>query len=134
MVHAIYVNLPVADLERSKLFWESLGFGFDLRFTNEQAAALMISESIFAMLHTPESFRRFTTKEVADARRTTEVLLALQVGSRKAADELADKAIAAGGRQAREPADRGFMYERAFEDLDGHVWEVFWLDAGGSRS
>lgn len=128
MVKAIYVNLQVADLGRSKQFFEALGFSFNLQFTNEQAAALVISGNIYAMLHTRESFLRFTKKELVDARSSTEVLLALQVESRDEVDALVTRALEHGGRQAREAQHHGFMYERSFDDLDGHVWEVFWMD------
>lgn len=128
MVKAIYVNLQVSDLARSKAFFEALGFAFNPQFTNEQAAALVISDTICAMLHTRESILRFTKKELVDARSSTEVLLALQVESREEVDALVTKALEHGGRQAREAADHGFMYERSFEDPDGHVWEAFWMD------
>lgn len=129
MVRAIFVNLPVAELPPSMEFFEALGYSFNPQFTNEQAAALVISDTIYAMLHTPESFRRFTTKQIADARTTTEVLLALQVESKEQVNELLERALKAGGREAREPEDHGFMFGRAFEDPDGHIWEVFWMDA-----
>ncbi len=128
MPQAIFVNLPVADLDRSKRFFEGLGFSFNEAFTNDEAAALVISDTIYAMLHTPESLRRFTKKDIADARATTEVLLALRVESRERVDALFDKALAAGGKEQRETEDHGFMYGRSFEDPDGHIWEVFWMD------
>ena len=130
MPQAIYVNLPVADLRRAMDFFKGLGFTFNLQFTNEQAAAMVISETIFAMLHTPASFHRFTKKEIADAGKTTEVILALQVESRERVNALMQRALKSGGREPREPEDHGFMYGRAFEDLDGHIWEVFWMDVG----
>lgn len=129
MPQAIYVNLPIADLRRSMAFFEALGFLFNPQFTDDQAAALVISETIYAMLHTPASFRRFTKKDIADAGKVTEVLLALQVAKRHRVDEMMDKVLNAGGREAREPEEYGFMYGRAFEDPDGHIWEVFWMDA-----
>jgi predicted lactoylglutathione lyase len=128
MPHAIYVNLPVASLQRSMEFFKGLGFSFNPRFTNEQAAALVISDSIYAMLHTHESFLRFTRKDIADAKKTTEVLLALQVESRARVEELMGKALAMGGKEARDAEDHGFMYGRAFEDPDGHIWELFWMN------
>lgn len=131
MPKAIAVNLPVADLERSRAFFEALGFSINRQFSNDEVAALAISNTIHAMLHTPESFRRFTPREIPDARRTTEVMLALEVESRERVDELADRALAAGGREPRESTDHGFMYERAFEDPDGHIWEVYWMDEAG---
>jgi uncharacterized protein len=130
MIQAIYVNLPVSDLQRSMEFFKALGLTFNMQFTNEQAAALVIADTIYAMLHTPESFRRFTKKEIADAGKTTEVLLALQVESRERVNELMDKALNAGGREQRPAEEYGFMYGRAFEDPDHHIWEVFWMDPG----
>lgn len=124
----IYVNLAVSDLERAKRFYGSLGFSFNEKFTNDQAAALVISDNINAMLHTPESLQRFTSKQLADTSATSEVLLALGVESREQVDELVDNALAAGGKEHRDPADHGFMYERAFEDPDGHIWEVMYMD------
>lgn len=128
MVKAIYVNLQVSDLDRSKKFFGALGFSFNPQFTNEQAAGLVISDTIYAMLHTKESFLRFTKKELVDARKSTEVLLALQVESREEVDALMTRALEHGGRQSREAQDHGFMYERSFDDPDGHVWELFWMD------
>lgn len=128
MPQAIYVNLPVSDLKRSRQFFEALGFSFHEKFSNDDAAGLVLSDTMFAMLHTPESFRRFTKKEIADATRTTEVLVALQVESRARVDALMEKALAAGAREQREPEDHGFMFGRAFEDPDGHIWEIFFMD------
>jgi predicted lactoylglutathione lyase len=128
MPKAIFVNLACQDLRRSKAFFEALGFSFNPQFTNDDAACLVISDRIYAMLHTPASFRRFTSKDIADAHKTSEALLALQVESKETVDAFLEKALAAGGRQSREPQDHGFMYERAFEDLDGHIWEIFWMD------
>jgi uncharacterized protein len=128
MPGAIYLNLPVADLPRSMTFFEGLGFTFNRQFTGEDAAALVISDSIYVMLHTHESLRRFTKKEIADATRVTEVLTALQLESRERVDELMDRVLAAGGREYREREDHGFMFTRTFEDPDGHIWELFWMD------
>ena len=128
MPKALFINLAVADLKRSMDFFEGLGFSFNEHFTNDQAAALVISDTINAMLHTHDSMRRFTKKEIADPTKTTEVLLALQVDSKEQVDNLMNKALAAGGSQARELEDHGFMYGRSFEDPDGHIWEVFWMD------
>jgi predicted lactoylglutathione lyase len=113
MPKAIYVNLAVADLQRSMDFFTALGFSFNPQFTDDQAAALVISDTIYAMLHTPKSFLRFTKKGIADTRTTTEVLLALQVDSRERVDEFMKKALMSGGREHREAEDYGFMYDRA---------------------
>lgn len=124
----IFVNLPVRDLDRSKAFFEALGFHFNPQFTDATAACLVISPHIHAMLLTHEKFQSFTHRPICDARASTEVLIALSCESREEVDRLVDKAIANGGAQFRDPADHGFMYERNFEDPDGHVWECFWMD------
>ncbi|HXV26103.1 MAG TPA: VOC family protein [Alphaproteobacteria bacterium] len=129
MPKAIFVNLSCKDLTRSKTFFEALGFSFNPKFTNGEAACLVISDAIYAMLHTPTSFRRFTRKPIADAHETTEALLAIQVDSKDEVDGLMKKVLAAGGRESREPENHGFMYGRAFEDPDGHIWELFWMDS-----
>ena len=127
----IFVNLPVKDLEKSKEFFLKLGYSFNQQFTDEKAASLVIGEHIYAMLITEPFFKTFIpNKEIADTAKTKEVLVALSTNSKEEVDELTNKAIAAGGRQFREPEDHGFMYARSFEDLDGHVWEVIWMDPG----
>ena len=126
MARQIFVNLPVRDLERSKAFFGRLGFGFNAQFTNEKAACLVIEkDSIHAMLLTEPFFKTFTEKSIVDAKKSTEVLIALSCASKEEVDDLVAKASAHGGRPAREPKDHGFMYEQAFEDPDGHVWELF---------
>ncbi len=124
----IFVNLPVRDLNASKAFFESVGFTFNLHFTDDTAACMVIADDIHAMLLTHQKFGEFTTKQIADATRTTEVLTALTVDSRAQVDAFMSRALAAGGRESREPQDFGFMYGRAFDDLDGHIWEIFWMD------
>ncbi|MCX5412706.1 MULTISPECIES: VOC family protein [unclassified Streptomyces] len=124
----IFVNLPVKDLERSKNFFGKLGYGFNPQFSDETTACLVISDTIFSMLITEPRFKEFTKKEIADAGRTTEVLLALSAESREKVDELADAALANGGSPANDPMDEGFMYGRSFQDPDGHIWEVVWMD------
>ncbi|MCT4352796.1 VOC family protein [Streptomyces sp. Je 1-79] len=130
MNQMIFVNLPVKDLEASKAFWGKLGYSFNPQFTDETAACMVISDTIFAMLLTEAKFKEFTKpgKEIADATRTTQVLLALSAESREKVDELADGALAAGGSPAKEPLDYGTMYGRSFTDPDGHHWEVMWMD------
>jgi hypothetical protein len=121
----IFVNLPVKDLERSKEFFSSLGFGFDAKFTDDKAACLVIEkDSIYAMLITEPFFKTFTPRAVADAKTTSEVLLALSCSSDREVDDLVARATAAGGRPIKEPQDHGFMYYRSFEDPDGHIWEL----------
>jgi len=124
----IFLNLPVRDLEKSKAFFESLGFTIDPRFTDDKAACVVISDRIHAQLLTREYFETFATKPVADAHQSTEVLIALGLDSRTAVDEIVSKALEAGGREPRPKQDHGFMVVRAFEDLDGHTWEVLWMD------
>ncbi|MEU1542656.1 VOC family protein [Actinacidiphila glaucinigra] len=125
----IFVNLPVQDLPRSKAFFGGLGFSFDDRFTDDNAACLVIGEGIFAMLLVEPFFRKFTKKEVADATKTTEAIVCLGVESRERVDELADTALATGGHPSNEPMEQGPMYGRSFQDPDGHLWEVVYMDA-----
>ncbi|MEV8551021.1 VOC family protein [Streptomyces glaucescens] len=124
----IFVNLPVADLDASKKFFTELGYSINPQFSDETAASVVISDTIIAMLLTKEKYAQFTKKEIADATRTSEVLIALSAPSREKVDELVDKALAAGGTTAGETQDLGFMYGRSFDDLDGHTWEVVWMD------
>ena len=128
MATNIFINLPVADLEASKAFFGKLGFTFNPQFTDETAAAMVIEENIFSMLLTHEKFKQFTPKAIADAKTVSEVLIAISRDSREAVGELFDKAIAAGGTQVRPGDDYGFMVSKAFADLDGHIWEVVWMD------
>jgi predicted lactoylglutathione lyase len=124
----IFVNLAVADLPRSRAFFEALGLSFNPQFSNDQGACLVVGENIFAMLLTREFFKTFIDKEIADARRTTEVLTCLSCDSRAEVDALVAKAVEAGGRAHRQPQDHGFMYGHGFEDLDGHIWELAHMD------
>jgi predicted lactoylglutathione lyase len=131
MATSIFVNLPVKNLEKSKEFFSKLGYSFNQQFTDEKAACMVISETIYTMLLTEPFFKGFIpSREIADANKTKEVLIALSADSRQQVDDLINKVIAAGGKQFREPEDHGFMYARSFEDLDGHVWEVIWMDPG----
>lgn len=128
-IKKIFVNLPVRDLQHSMDFFSRLGFSFDPRFTDDKAACLIISEGhIYAMLLRNEFFQGFTRKDVADAGRTTEVLLALEVESREAVSQMIKKAVDAGGTTYMEPQDHGWMYQHCFSDPDGHQWEVFYGD------
>jgi uncharacterized protein len=124
----LFVNLPVRDLPRSKDFFAKLGFSFNPRFTDDNAACMILSEEAFVMLLTEPFFRTFTKRELADTSRHTEGLFALSCESRAEVDELVKKALAAGGQHAMAPADQGFMYSWSFYDLDGHHWEVLWMD------
>jgi uncharacterized protein len=126
----MFVNLAVADLDRSVEFFTKLGFAFDPRFTDETATCMIVSDEAFVVLLTESKFREFTAKDVSDPATQTEAILALTAGSREEADELADRAIEAGGSAAKDPLELGFMYGRSFNDPDGHHWEVFWVDPG----
>ena len=126
----IYVNLPVKDLARSREFFASLGFEFNPQFSNDQGACMIIGENIFAMLLAEPFFQGFTNKPIANARETTEVLTCLSCESREEVDALVQKALAAGGRAPNPKQDHGFMYGHGFEDLDGHVWELSYMDMG----
>ena len=128
MAKMIFVNLPVADLPAARAFYEAIGATNEPRFTDETAACMVFSETIHVMLLTHDKFRQFTPKRVADAHATSEVLIAISADRREAVDEITDQALAAGGREARDKQDYGFMYSRSFEDLDGHIWEPMWMD------
>lgn len=124
----IFVNLPVKDLRRSTEFFTALGSSFDARFTDENATCLVITEDICAELLLEPFFTSFTKKAVADTATSNEAILALEVESKARVDELVSKAVAAGGRLSNQPVDQGFMYGGGFEDPDGHLWEVFYMD------
>lgn len=124
----IFVNLPVNDLDASKAFFTELGYTINPQFSDEKAASVVISDTIIAMLLTKPFYATFTKKEIADATKTSEVLVCLSAESRDKVDELVGRAIAAGGTETGPTQDHGFMYGRAFDDLDGHTWEVMWMD------
>ena len=128
MATKIFVNLPVKDLDRSKEFFTSIGFSINEQFTNATAACVVITEDIYAMILTHEKFKDFTPKQIADATQTTEVIIALSFVSKEKVNELVDTALKAGATIAKETQDHGFMYSRSFSDLDGHIWELFWMD------
>ncbi|MFI1724936.1 VOC family protein [Streptomyces sp. NPDC020489] len=124
----IFLNLPVDDLDASKAFFTALGYSINAQFSDENAASVVISDTIVAMLMTKPFYATFTDKEIADARKTSEVLICLSAESREKVDELVDRAVAAGGTASDKVQDPGFMYGRSFDDLDGHTWEVVWMD------
>ncbi|MFJ5829753.1 VOC family protein [Streptomyces sp. NPDC093089] len=126
----IFVNLPVKSADASKAFFEKLGFSSNPQFSDETTACVVFSDTIFTMLLEEPKFTAFLApgKEISDATRTTEVLVTLSAESREEVDRLADAALAAGGGPAKDPMDLGHMYGRSFTDLDGHHWEVFWMD------
>lgn len=110
------------------VFFQSIGFSFNPQFTDKTAACMVMSDDIYAMLLTHDKVKEFTNKPIADAHKTTELLTALALENKAKVNELADKAIKAGGKEAYLPKDYSFMFARSFEDLDGHIWEVFWMD------
>jgi predicted lactoylglutathione lyase len=128
MSRKIFVNLPIQDMERSKAFFAALGFSFNPQFTNDKGACMVIAGDIYAMLLVKPFFQTFTRKPIADATQSTEVLLCLSCDSRDEVDTLVKKALAAGGKAPNAPQDHGFMYGHGFEDLDGHLWELMWMD------
>lgn len=128
MAAKIFVNLPVRNLGKSIDFFTKIGFSVNPQFTDENAACVVISDDIYAMLLVEKFFQSFTNKEIVDATTSTEAILALGLDSRQQVDELADKALAAGGLPGHFTNDDGFMYGRSFQDLDGHLWEVLYMD------
>ena len=128
MSKLIFVNLPVKDLPKSVDFFTALGFEFNPDFTDDNATAMIINEQAFVMLLVEDFFRGFTKKDLADTSRHTEAIMALSADSRQEVDDLVDKALAAGGRPSNETMDQGGMYGRSFQDLDGHLWEVMYMD------
>ncbi len=128
MIQNIFVNLPVKDLERSKAFFAQMGFTFNPQFTDENAACLVLGPNIYAMLLVEKFYNTFTSKQIANSATTSEVINALMVESRAEVDELAEKAFKAGAGKFRDPEDMGFMYGRSFQDPDGHLWEIGWMD------
>ena len=124
----IFVNLPVKKLPKSMEFFGKLGFKFNSQFTDETAACMVVSDDIFVMLLTEAKFKTFTPKEICDATKSTEVLTALSCENREKVDELVRKAVAGGGSTYSEPKDYGFMYQHGFQDPDGHIWELIYMD------
>jgi predicted lactoylglutathione lyase len=124
----LFLNLPVADLPASRSFFEGLGFGFDERFCDGDAACMVVSDQAYVMLLERDRFAEFVVKPVADAGEQTALTVAISADDRAAVDSFADAALAAGATPCKDPQDHGFMYQRSFHDLDGHLWEVMWMD------
>jgi uncharacterized protein len=124
----IFVNLAVRDLKTSMEFFSKLGFEFNRQFTDDKAACMVVSEEAFVMLLAEPFFKTFTKREICDTTKHTEGLFALSCESRAEVDKLVETALEAGGKNAMEPMDHGFMYSWSFYDLDGHHWEVLWMD------
>lgn len=127
-VRSLFVNLPVKDLRASVDYFTKLGFGFDSRYTDQNAACLIIGDNMYAMLLAEPFFTSFTKKQITDSRRSSEVILALAVDSRSKVDNLVDRALELGGKKSNEPVEQPWMYGRSFQDLEGHIWEVFFMD------
>lgn len=127
-LNEIFVNLPVQDLEQTKAFFSEIGFEFNEQFSDENAACMVVNEQIYVMLLVESFFKNFTQKEIADTNRTTEVIIALSAGSREQVDEIVNKALAAGGKRSNDPVDHGFMYYASFQDINGHMWELTYMD------
>jgi predicted lactoylglutathione lyase len=124
----LFVNIPVRDLQRSIEFFEGLGFTFNRQFTDATATCMLVGADAYFMLITGEKFRDFSKRPVGDARQETNALFAVSVSTRDEVDALVEQAVALGGSHVTDPQDHGFMYSWSFYDLDGHHWEVFWMD------
>jgi predicted lactoylglutathione lyase len=124
----IFVNLPVKDLNKFVEFFTKLGFEFNPQFTDENATCMIISEHIFVMLLVEDFFKTFIKKEISDATKSTEVIVGLSAESKEEVEELVKKALAAGGKVSSEPMDQDFMYQWGFQDIDGHLWELIYMD------
>jgi len=130
MATQIFVNLPVRNLNKSIEFFTQLGYTFNPQFTDETATCMIVSNDIFVMLLTEAKFKIFTPKPICDATLSTEVLICLSCESRAEVDEMVKKAVAAGGTTYNEPQDHGFMYAHGYQDLDGHIWELIYMEPG----
>ncbi|TLX92622.1 MAG: glyoxalase/bleomycin resistance/extradiol dioxygenase family protein [Thaumarchaeota archaeon] len=128
MTTQIFVNLPVKDLSRTVEFFKKLGFAFNPQFTDENATCMIINDNIFVMLLVEKFFKTFTKKEICDTTKDTEVIVALSTESREKVDEMMQHVFEAGGKESREPQDHGWMYGRSFQDINGHLWEIIYMD------
>jgi len=124
----IFINLPVKDLEKTMDFFIQLGFRFDMRFTNSNAACLILGDNIFTMFLLHDSFKTFTDMEISDTSKYTEVLLSISLDTKEEVDEFVNKAFSLGAKSYSEPNDHGWMYQWGFKDLDGHIWEVMYAN------
>jgi uncharacterized protein len=129
----LFVNLPVTDLERSKAFFGKLGFSFNPAFTDETAACMLVGEHAFVMLLTREKFAQFAKLPIGDPTTHTLALYCFSAASREEVDTVSTAALAAGATEADEAEDYGFMYSRSFYDLDGHGWQVMWMDPAAAE-
>jgi len=129
----IFVNLPVKNLNKSIEFFTKLGFSFNQQFTDETATCMIVADDIYVMLLTEDKFKSFTPNKICDAKQYTEALVGLSLESRANVDEMVRKAVAAGGTTYNEAVDHGFMYAHGFQDLDGHIWELFYMEPGAVK-
>jgi predicted lactoylglutathione lyase len=134
MATKIFVNLPVKNLNKTIEFFTKLGFKFNPQFTDENATCMIVGEDIFIMLLIENFFKTFTKKQISDTSKNTEVIVALSVEGREKVDQMINKAIESGGRESREPQNYGWMYGRSFEDIDGHLWEVIYMDESAMKN
>ncbi|WP_174273375.1 VOC family protein [Sphingomonas bacterium] len=134
MPKMIFVNLPVADVAKATAFYEAIGFVRNPQFSNEQSSCLVWSDAIYLMVLAHDFYRTLTTKPIADTQATSAALFALSFDSRAEVDAITEAALAAGGREAHEPEDLGFMYSRAFEDLDGNGFGPMWMDPAAAAA
>ncbi|HEX9455514.1 MAG TPA: VOC family protein [Candidatus Binatia bacterium] len=128
MASKIFVNLPVKNLPKTVEFFSQLGFRFNQQFTDETATCMVVTDDIFVMLLTEAKFKTFTPKEICDTAKYSEVLVCLALESRTRVEAMVRQAVAAGGATYNEPQDHGFMYGHGFQDLDGHIWELIYMD------
>lgn len=133
MATQIFVNLPVKDLNKAVAFFTRLGFTFNPQFTDENATCMIVGKDIFVMLLVEKFFKTFTSKEICDTAKDAEAIIALSAESREKVDEMMSKAIEAGGKEPRKPQDHGWMYGRSFQDIDGHLWEIFYMDESAAK-
>lgn len=133
MITNIFVNLPVKDLNKTVEFFTKLGFTFNPLFTDENATCMIVGKDIFVMLLVEKFFKTFTKKEISDTTKNTEAIVALSAQSREEVDQMMEKVLGAGGREARDPQDHGWMYGRSFEDINGHLWEIFYMDESAMK-
>jgi len=128
MITKLFVNLPVKDLNKTVKFFTKLGFTSNPEFTDENATCMIVGNDNFVMLLVEKFFKTFTKKEISDVSKNTEVIVALSTQSREEVDQMMEKVVGAGGKESRDPQDHGWMYGRSFEDIDGHLWEIFYMD------
>jgi len=128
MAKKIFINLPITDLKSAMTFYSAIGFTNNPQFTDETAACMVLTEEIYVMLLTQNKFKEFTNKEIGNTKKTASVINSLSVDSNEEVNAMVDKALKAGGKEPNEAKDYGFMQQRSFEDPDGHLWEVLYMD------